>query len=96
MCATIPAAATAYPKKDLVCFASAFAYESAPNITHMTLDGVRTACGRRGWMTEEGWHAIGPDCLRCRIAWDRLPESERTTGEVVRAKQWGVGHGPHL
>jgi hypothetical protein len=66
-----------YPKKDLVCFNSAFAYESAPNITHMTLDGERTACGRTAWATSGGWHPNGPDCLRCRKAWDRLPESER-------------------
>lgn len=66
-----------YPKKDMVCFASAFRYESAPNITHMTLDGERTACGRRDWATTEGWLDDGPDCLRCRIAWARLPEVER-------------------
>ena len=68
---------SAYPKKDLVCFSSAFAYESAPNITHMTLDGARTACGRTGWATSKGWHPNGPDCLRCRKAWSRLPETER-------------------
>lgn len=67
-----------FPKKDLVCFASAFAYESAPNITHMTLNGERTACGRTNWMTREGWHANGPDCQRCRITWARLPVSERS------------------
>lgn len=63
--------------RDLVCFESSFAYESAPNITHMTLDGKKTACGRRGWATSEGWHSNGPDCLRCRIAWDKLPEADR-------------------
>lgn len=59
----------------MVCFASAFAYESAPNITHMTLDGEKTSCGRRGWITDEGWSNLGPDCLRCRIAWDKLPRA---------------------
>lgn len=68
---------SAYPKKDLVCFKSAFAYESALNITHMTLDGNQTACGRTNWITTEGWHYNGPDCIRCRAAWKRLPESER-------------------
>jgi hypothetical protein len=63
--------------RDLVCFASAFAYESAPNITHMTLDGKKTACGRIDWQTSEGWHPNGPDCRKCRIAWNKLPESER-------------------
>lgn len=68
---------TRYPKKDLVCCNSSFAYESAPNITHMTLDGERTACGLTAWATTEGWHSNGPDCLRCRKAWGRLPEAER-------------------
>jgi hypothetical protein len=65
----LPETATA---RDLVCFRSAFAYPSAPNITHMTLDGVRTACGRTDWITTEGWHPNGPDCLRCRITWNKL------------------------
>lgn len=67
-----------HPFGDLVCFKSAFVYEGADNITHLTLDGEKTACGRRNWVTSEGWHANGPDCLRCRIAWNRLPASERT------------------
>lgn len=67
------------PARDLVCFASAFRLDGSrggvesPNITHATLDGVRTLCGRTGWMTTEGWHESGPDCMRCRRAWDRLP-----------------------
>lgn len=69
---------TSYPQKDLVCFESAFRYEGAQNITHMTLDDNRTSCGRIGLATTEGWHSNGPDCLRCRSAWNRLPESERT------------------
>ena len=68
-----------YPKKALVCFAAAFAYEGAQCISHMTLDGVKTACGRAEWFTTEEWHSNGPDCLRCRPAWDRLPESEKAT-----------------
>lgn len=69
---------SAYPQKDLVCFESAFRHEGSLNITHMTLDGVRTACGRTNWATTEGWHSNGPDCLKCRVPWNRLPESERT------------------
>jgi hypothetical protein len=68
---------SAHPRKNLVCFASSFAYENAPNITHMTLDGERTSCGLVSWITREGWHRNGPDCLRCRKAWDKLPEDER-------------------
>lgn len=62
---------------DLVCFESAFAYEGADNITHLTLDGEKTACGRRDWATSEGWHVQGPDCLVCRKTWERLPSNER-------------------
>lgn len=54
-----------YPKRDLVCFESAFRYEGAPNITHATLDGERTLCGRSGWATTEGWYDLGPCCLKC-------------------------------
>lgn len=69
-----------YAKKDFVLFKSAFAYESALNITHITLDGERTACGRTGWATNEGWDKNGPPCcLRCRVVYERLPESERTS-----------------
>lgn len=65
-------------KRDLVCFRSAFAYESAPNITHATLDGERTLCGRTDWITSEGWHEMGPDCLRCRKSWNKLPEEVKS------------------
>lgn len=70
---------SAFPKKNVVLFAKAFSYEGAMNISHITLDGERTACGRTGWETEEGWSTNGapPDCQRCRPAWKRLPESER-------------------
>lgn len=66
-----------YPRKNTVLFARAFAYDGAENISHITLDGERTACGRKGWATEEGWSNVAPDCLVCRPAWERLPESER-------------------
>lgn len=61
-----------YPQAECVCFTSSFAYESAPNITHLTLDGERTACGRTDWATREGWIDDGPDCLTCRKTWLRL------------------------
>ena len=64
-------------KRRLVCFTSSFAYESAPNISHATLDGERTLCGRRDWMTEDPWADIGPDCLRCSSALEKLVSVER-------------------
>ncbi len=57
----------------LVLFTSAFAYESAPNISHVTVDGKKTLCGRGGWATEEGplLEHGRPDCLRCSAAWEK-------------------------
>jgi len=78
--------------KDLVCFRSSFAYESAPNITHMTLDGKRTACGRSNWATTEGWHDAGPDCLRCRKAWEKMRLS---TEQRARARHPGFDSEDH-
>lgn len=73
-----------HPKKDFVCFARSFAYESAPNLTHMTLDGARTARGRTGWATTEGWDASnGPACLRCRKAWGAVAQP-RALRELTR------------
>lgn len=63
----------------LVCFAASFAYESRPNISHAVMDGaVRTLCGRRDWMTNEGrldeadGEHLDPDCLVCGRAVDRM------------------------
>lgn len=55
--------------RDLVVFTSSFL--GGEPMTHATLDGRRTLCGRTGWETSEGWSAIGPDCLRCARALDR-------------------------
>lgn len=58
-------------QRAMVCFASSFRYETAPNISHATLDGERTLCGRTGWETTDPWHEHGPDCLRCARALKR-------------------------
>lgn len=59
-------------KADMLCFPSSFRHESAPNITHCTLDGVKTLCGRKveDAATTEGWIHWGPDCLKCKLALD--------------------------
>jgi hypothetical protein len=64
----------------IVLFAAAFRLdgsrggEESPNISHVTLDGARTLCGRKGWQTNEGTvtDAYGtgaeywsPDCVTC-------------------------------
>lgn len=60
------------PAYDTVCFASSFARESSPNITHITIDGEKTLCGRRDWMTTEGWRPDLVACARCSHAYERL------------------------
>lgn len=58
----------------VVLFASSFRLDGtrggreSPNITHVTLDGARTLCGRRGWETEERDNAEIVACLRCAAA----------------------------
>lgn len=58
--------------RQMVCFARSFAYESADNISHATLDGKRTLCGRTGWVTTDPWNDFGPCCLRCRASLEKL------------------------
>lgn len=50
----------------MVCFASALV--RGEHISHVTLDGERTLCGRSGWFAEDPWTDIGPDCLICTRA----------------------------
>ncbi len=55
-----------------VLFASSFRYDAAPNISHETVDGVRTLCGRRvedAATAEPDNHDLEPDCRTCsRVA----------------------------
>lgn len=56
-----------------VNFASAFGSETTPCISHVSFDGEKSACGRRGFVTSEDYDAhIGPDCQVCRRAAERL------------------------
>lgn len=50
----------------MVAFTSALCSNTC--ISHATLDGERTLCGRSGWMSEDPWTDIGPDCLTCSRA----------------------------
>lgn len=71
--------------RDFVCFSASFRLSGVRggvetlNVTHATLDGVKTLCGRSGWYTSEGWHDLGPDCRRCHRAWEKLPDELRLT-----------------
>lgn len=55
-----------------VLFRSSFRYESAPNISHETIDGVKTLCGRKvadAETNEPDSNDLEPDCRTCaRIA----------------------------
>jgi hypothetical protein len=50
----------------MVCFTSALV--RGEHISHATLDGELTLCGRSGWFAEDAWTDIGPDCLICSKA----------------------------
>ena len=40
--------------------------EESPNITHATVDGVATLCGRTGYATREQWdESNAPACRTC-------------------------------
>ena len=58
-----------------VLFRSSFAYENAPNISHVTVDGVRTLCGRSveqaATVEEDSNDDLPPGCLRCRKVWKK-------------------------
>lgn len=67
-----------------VLFHSSFRYEAAPNISHETIDKVRTLCGRKvadAETFEPDSNDLEPDCISCRNALDRRrkqkPEQSR-------------------
>jgi hypothetical protein len=65
-----------------VLFASSFRHETAPNISHETVDKVRTLCGLRvsdAATFEPDANGLDPDCFRCRRSLAR-----RTTLSKVR------------
>jgi hypothetical protein len=64
-----------------VLFRSSFRYEAAPNIAHVTVDGVKTLCGRLVEQAEtvEPDHndpPHPPDCLTCARVWRKTPPKE--------------------
>lgn len=59
------------PVRTYVLFNSSFRYENAPNISHETVDGVRTLCGRKvadAATNEPDSNDLEPDCNTCRRA----------------------------
>jgi hypothetical protein len=58
-----------HPTRIYVLFNSSFRYESAPNISHETGDGVKTFCGRlvsEAAAVEPDNNDLDPDCIICR------------------------------
>lgn len=57
-----------------VLFDSSFRYENAPNISHETIDQVRTLCGRdveKAATLEPDNNNLEPDCIACRRALEK-------------------------
>jgi hypothetical protein len=56
-----------------VLYRSSFAYESAPNISHVTVDGVKTLCGRlvskAATVEPDIRDDEPPDCNSCFRVW---------------------------
>lgn len=58
-----------------VLFNSSFRYDAAPNISHETIDGVKTLCGRLvadAATVEPDNNDLDPDCRVCDRASKRL------------------------
>ena len=58
-----------FPVRTYVLFNNSFRYDSAPNISHETIDGVKTLCGRKvaaAATVEPDSNDLDPDCNICR------------------------------
>lgn len=65
-----------------VLYRSSFRRESAPNISHETIDKVRTLCGRKvadAETFEPDSNNLDPDCIRCRRALAKLARQGKST-----------------
>lgn len=63
-----------------VLYNSSFRCESAPNISHETIDKVKTLCGRlvsEAATFEPDDNDLDPDCIRCRKAIRKLNNDGR-------------------
>ena len=78
-----------------VLFNSSFRYDAAPNISHETIDKVRTLCGRKvsdAATFEPDSNNLEPDCGSCRRALTRTrklhPEAQ------LKCETCAPGHRP--
>ena len=84
-------AIVAMTERYYVLFRSSFRYESAPNISHETIDRVRTLCGRMvdsAATFEPDSNNLDPDCIKCRQALARLsrPKLTRDASDEAQLK----------
>lgn len=82
-----------------VLFRSSFRYDAAPNISHETIDMVRTLCGRSveaAETLEPDSNDLEPDCRTCARAAARLRAEKRAASEEaqLRCTACGPGHAP--
>lgn len=80
-----------------VCFTSSFRGDSAPCISHETIDKVKTLCGRKvadAATLEPDDNNLEPDCLRCRnsVAYRRRPKLERDDEAQLKCEGCINGH----
>ncbi len=79
-------------------FYSSFRFESAPNISHETIDKVRTLCGRRvadAETLESDDNNLEPDCASCRRALARLRKAAKPETEAqLKCEACVPGHQP--
>lgn len=70
-----------------VLYRSSFRYETAPNISHETIDKIRTLCGRKvsdAETFEPDDNDLEPDCIICRKSVAKL--KARVRPDVVEAQ----------
>jgi len=78
-----------------VLFTSSFRYDSSPNLSHETVDKVRTLCGRKvsdAATLEPDSNDLEPDCIVCR----RVARKARDLADEAQLKcaACGPGHEP--
>lgn len=78
-----------FPERYFVLFTSSFRYESAPNISHETIDKVKTLCGRKvsaAATLEPDNNNLDPDCIQCRKVLARLNEQVDDSEEEAQLR----------
>lgn len=81
-------------------FRSSFRYDAAPNISHETIDKVKTLCGRKvsdaETLEEDNREHAEPDCIRCRntLARRRKQPAKPEIEAQLKCDTCAPGHEP--